>query len=334
MRRLAFQFLLPAALLAAAALAHAVSPEVCAPSAGLGVATRPAEAAHFEQLNIELCGTVRSGELPGCFLRDIQTGRQAVYRIGDTLGDFRLTDIADHAVVFERDGRVTVLEADVDPEPEPAPQVDLDLAATAQPALPEPAGPVDEFTTVPLKVARVLKRRTPHHGKPPVEPAPAVVVEAALHKEARDLKDVRVGADELRVVSNRMFICPVPGARMTSPFGYRRHPLGGGRKFHNGIDLIKSYGAPILAAGDGKVTRVGRSSLLGRYIYVQHAKGYETRYAHLARILVRSGQQVRQGQTIGTLGSTGRVTGAHLHFEIRKNGAALNPQGFVTVRPN
>ncbi|MCP5088465.1 MAG: peptidoglycan DD-metalloendopeptidase family protein [Rhodobacteraceae bacterium] len=121
-------------------------------------------------------------------------------------------------------------------------------------------------------------------------------------------------------------IIPVKGSyRNTSGYGYRRDPKTGGRRLHKGHDMAGRLGTPVVASGDGVVTFAGRQSGYGRLIKIKHAQGLETFYAHLNRIHVKPGQRVSRGERIGDMGSSGRSTGVHLHYEIRKNGVAVNP---------
>lgn len=131
------------------------------------------------------------------------------------------------------------------------------------------------------------------------------------------------------------FIWPTPGqSRISSKFGMRKHPISGKMKMHSGIDISAPAGTPIHASESGKVTFAGISGSLtsgyGRLVKIAHADGYETRYAHQSQIQVMVGQQVIKGQQIGKVGTTGSSTGNHLHFEVRKNGTALNPSSYVS----
>jgi murein DD-endopeptidase MepM/ murein hydrolase activator NlpD len=117
---------------------------------------------------------------------------------------------------------------------------------------------------------------------------------------------------------------PVIG-RQTSSFGLRLHPLLGYNRFHKGVDYGAPTGTPIVAVTDGRVIFAGRHGGHGNYIKLTHAGGLATGYAHLSRFAVGSGAFVRQGQVIGYVGSTGLSTGPHLHFEVYRNGAAVNP---------
>lgn len=121
------------------------------------------------------------------------------------------------------------------------------------------------------------------------------------------------------------FAMPVRGARVTSGFGYRRDPITGGRRMHSGQDFAGSRGTPILATADGVVIEAGRQSGYGNMVVIRHDFGFETRYAHLSSIAVREGQRVSRGDRVGGMGSTGRSTGVHLHYEIRVGDTPINP---------
>lgn len=118
---------------------------------------------------------------------------------------------------------------------------------------------------------------------------------------------------------------PVFG-RQTSGFGMRLHPLLGYNRFHRGIDFGAGHGSPIYAVSDGRVAMAGRAGGHGNYVRLAHAGNMATGYSHMSRIAVRAGQLVRQGQVIGYVGSTGLSTGPHLHFEVYRGGAAVNPR--------
>jgi murein DD-endopeptidase MepM/ murein hydrolase activator NlpD len=117
---------------------------------------------------------------------------------------------------------------------------------------------------------------------------------------------------------------PVPGT-VSSNFGMRRHPILGYSRMHKGIDFRAGYGTPILAATDGRVIRAGWAGGYGQQVRLAHSDGISTSYSHMSRIVARPGALVRQGQVIGYVGSTGLATGPHLHYELYKNGVAVNP---------
>lgn len=120
---------------------------------------------------------------------------------------------------------------------------------------------------------------------------------------------------------------PVDFARVSSGFNMRRlHPITKKVKPHRGIDYAAPTGTPVYAAGDGKVVRAGYTSANGNYVVIQHGQKYQTKYLHLHKRKVKKGQTVRQGQTIGTVGSTGLATGPHLHYEFLVDGVHRNPR--------
>ncbi len=129
-------------------------------------------------------------------------------------------------------------------------------------------------------------------------------------------------------VKKQFMVTPINGARITSGFGPRIHPIHGYTRFHKGLDFGAPRGTPVLAAADGVVTMASWYSTFGHYIEIRHANGYSTAYAHLNGYAqnIRSGMRVSQGQKIGFVGSTGASTGPHLHFELKKNGVQINPR--------
>ena len=124
------------------------------------------------------------------------------------------------------------------------------------------------------------------------------------------------------------FVKPTSG-RLTSGFGYRIHPILKKRRMHKGIDIVARYGSNVKAATGGVVTYSGQMGSYGNLVVIDHQNGFETRYAHNSRLKVKKGEKVRQGQTIALVGNTGRSNGTHLHFEIWKNGEAIDPAHYL-----
>ncbi len=126
-------------------------------------------------------------------------------------------------------------------------------------------------------------------------------------------------------------VAPVPG-RVTSRYGMRRHPILGYRRMHSGLDFRARHGTPIYAATEGIVNFAGRNGGYGNFVRIRHGGGLATGYAHMSRISVRNGENVRRGQVIGYVGSTGLSTGPHLHYEMYRNGQKIDPASvrFVT----
>ena len=121
---------------------------------------------------------------------------------------------------------------------------------------------------------------------------------------------------------------PINGARLSSPFGMRKHPIDGYNKMHKGTDFAAPMGTPIMASGDGVVKKAGWCGGGGNCVVIKHNSTYQTVYAHMSKFAsgVRSGVRVKQGQTIGYVGSTGKSTGPHLHYEVIRNGEKINSQ--------
>ncbi len=120
---------------------------------------------------------------------------------------------------------------------------------------------------------------------------------------------------------------PVKGARLSSKFGVRKHPILGFNKMHRGVDFAAKRGTPIMAAGDGRITFAGRNGSFGRFVEIKHLNNFKTRYAHLYKYAknIKKGRLVKQGEIIGYVGTSGRSTGPHLHYEVQHRNRTVNP---------
>ncbi|MEL7690139.1 peptidoglycan DD-metalloendopeptidase family protein [Citromicrobium bathyomarinum] len=127
---------------------------------------------------------------------------------------------------------------------------------------------------------------------------------------------------------------PTDAAAINSSYGYRRDPFTGRAAMHRGLDFPGATGAPIYAAARGTVTFVGRKGGYGNAVEISHGQGLLTRYGHMSRFEAKVGDRVEAGTVIGAIGSTGRSTGPHLHFEVRVNGTAVNPRTFLELAPD
>ena len=127
---------------------------------------------------------------------------------------------------------------------------------------------------------------------------------------------------------------PANAKYISSGFGYRRDPFTGAAAMHKGLDFRGPTGAPIFAAANGRISFVGQKSGYGNVVEILHGNGLMTRYAHMSKFSARVGQQVEAGDVIGAIGSTGRSTGPHLHFEVRINDRAVNPRPFLEAAPD
>ena len=171
--------------------------------------------------------------------------------------------------------------------------------------------------------------------------------EAELNKVQRDRKSLEAALDELEETSRQIeaeikrrqqkgalgtgnFIWPLAiKGRISSPFGERMHPILDQKRFHTGIDIAVPTGTDVLAADRGRVIISGWNGGYGNFIAIDHGNGLATAYAHNSRLLVKEGDVVTQGQVIAKSGNTGLSTGPHLHFEVRKDGAPVDPAGYL-----
>lgn len=174
-------------------------------------------------------------------------------------------------------------------------------------------------------------------GVGPVEDMAARELRDGMAQVEVDFKD---SGDQLSVLEALLFDreldrnavpsrFPVAKGYITSRFGSRADPFGGGRQYHKGIDFDANTGDPVLSVADGVVSYSGVRSGYGNVVEVDHGNGYVTRYAHNSRLVVKVGDLVRGGQQIAKAGSTGRSTGAHVHFEVWENGRVVNPRKFL-----
>ena len=133
---------------------------------------------------------------------------------------------------------------------------------------------------------------------------------------------------EGKTAKRKLRATPINGARLSSSYGRRKHPILGYRKMHSGVDFAAPRGTPILAAGSGTVERANRYGSFGNYVRIRHSDGYKTAYAHMKGFArgIKAGARVRQDQVIGYVGTTGRSTGPHLHYEVFHNGKKINPR--------
>jgi len=140
----------------------------------------------------------------------------------------------------------------------------------------------------------------------------------------------------LRIAAERTpFLSPLRTSyRLTSPFGPRRHPITGKYGRHDALDMAGPLGTPVYATGDGVISYADWRGAYGRVIIIRHANGYETRFAHLKKIRVKVGQRVSQGERIGDMGSSGRSTGSHVHYEVRIGGKPVNPMNYIKAARN
>jgi murein DD-endopeptidase MepM/ murein hydrolase activator NlpD len=134
--------------------------------------------------------------------------------------------------------------------------------------------------------------------------------------------------NEKAILASTPTIWPTKGY-LASPFGWRNDPFTGKRTFHRGYDIVTAVGNPVVATADGVVVRCRYDKIGGNTVVISHRGGYTTRYLHLQKWLVKPGQKVKRGDTIGLVGSTGKATGPHVHYEVQVNGRPVNPYRYI-----
>lgn len=195
---------------------------------------------------------------------------------------------------------------------------------------------VEDTSRKLVEASGAQKDPQPAHGQGgPAHPVDSAQALAALEsKTARLERDLRNYEDFLRRTGNTPAMWPVVG-KLESGIGGRRNPFGGRRlEYHEGQDIDAAYGTPVQVTAAGKVTIAGWQRGYGNVVYVDHGNGLSTRYGHLSKIGVRVGDTVMRGQTIGLVGSTGRSTGPHLHYEVRINNQVVNPKRYLPGAEN
>lgn len=150
----------------------------------------------------------------------------------------------------------------------------------------------------------------------------------SLNESMQEAKEAYMSYQHILSITPSIY--PTTSKKVTSTFGYRQDPFTGRLSEHTGIDFAGDYGSKVMATADGTVTQVGYDSVRGYHVVIDHGAGIQTRYFHLSKYTVAEGQQVSRYDQIGNLGSTGRSTGPHLHYEVIKNGNPVDPEPYLT----
>ena len=190
-------------------------------------------------------------------------------------------------------------------------------------------GDIDEYLTEYDETAANLQEVTDDISSLEAQRAAAARAAAAA-KAAASSGSAHVSQSYAAAPSGAagMFIWPTTVRTITSPYGYRYHPISGTYKFHSGVDIGASYGSPVYAAAAGTATVSYDAGGFGNYVTINHGNGYSTLYGHMSSVAISSGSYVSQGQVIGYVGSTGASTGPHLHFNVYHNGSLTNPMSY------
>ena len=155
-----------------------------------------------------------------------------------------------------------------------------------------------------------------------------------INSRARSLRELKTYLEEkAATLASTPTILPLKGL-ITTGYGYRKSPFTGQREFHEGLDIAAPYGTPILATADGIVSFAGPLVAYGNVVFVDHGHGFATFYGHNSTNRVREGQRVRRGDIVAYVGTTGRTTGPHVHYEIWRNGKAVDPERYFYPSSN
>ena len=210
----------------------------------------------------------------------------------------------------------------------------LKLASTAVSSLILAAAPAmaqDSLITTPAEGIIQIENVAPGvgHAEPDEEFSNLFASWEALDNGGLATGDAIIPAPRVSVsVPSRM---PVETVALTSAYGVRTHPVLGGRRQHNGVDLAAPNGTPVYATADGFIGKAQYWGSYGNYVQIEHGADLETRYGHLSSYTVQTGDTVRKGDLIGYVGSTGRSTGPHLHYEVRVAGLAVDPRPYLVA---
>jgi murein DD-endopeptidase MepM/ murein hydrolase activator NlpD len=286
-------------------------------------AAKKSLALHDELLRRRLVNIYENGELS---YLNVLTSVRSFSEFVERWQDLRLLIAANERAVRARkaaEARVASVEADLE-------RTRLELEAQQQ-AQQEARSQLDSLASERQNLVVLASEQRQHVAAQVAEmedlsAAEEAQLEALIREREAELEAQRKAAGIAGVPEggSGMFSWPVTGT-ITSPFGWRSNPFGGGPEFHQGLDIAAPTGTTVTAAAGGTVIMAQWYGGYGNYILIDHGGGYSTGYGHLSAIYVSQGQSVSRGQAIGAVGSTGQSTGPHLHFEVRINGKPVDP---------
>lgn len=280
---------------------------------------RPSRPATPPDLHVRIVGTASFQGRQTALVEDLNTHSDSFYKVGDPIYGYKITAIGEDGISLEKDGtkgfiafEPTTLRAGT--------SEDKGSVVVANTYLPDTAGRI--ASAAPNFYTDFGKAES---GKTQWDLfAPKA---KAGGKTPALAGDVAVAA---ATAASGLFSMPLATfKRLSSGFGYRKHPIGGGTKMHKGIDLSANRGTRILAADNGTVTWAGWKGGYGYCIIVDHHNGYETLYGHCSKLIADVGDNVRRSDLLAEVGSTGASTGNHLHFEVHKNGEPVDPEPYL-----
>lgn len=273
-------------------------------------------------LNVRIVGTANFQGRYTALIEDMNTHTDSFYKVGDPIYGYRIEAISGDGVKLEKNGKTSFLAFEAPKTILPA--TDEAAKAPAQ-AVASIATPSSEEATRNFYTAKASKSTTRWDLFTPKKDQAASKKPSLAGVGDKKAKTVASSSS-----SRGRFGMPIARyKRLSSKFGYRKHPIGGGTKMHKGIDFSANRGTRILSAAGGVVKFSGWKSGFGYTVIVDHQNGYETLYAHCSKLIADTGDNVGRGDLIAEVGSTGASTGNHLHFEVHRNGTPIDPAQFL-----
>lgn len=269
-------------------------------------------------------GMMIAGDLAGARLKASLTGNTEVQYYLDIIADLRATRDAEREQLKTLAQEIGILQARLDRFNALTAKLKADGALFSDTIGPEGKGGIDipEPKRVPDVAALVGQMEKTRDRADYTELALETTLAMAIRASLGPQIDTDTGIPYFWPIMTATY-------RLTSPFGWRIDPLHGRRAWHAGMDFADRVGSPLVAAGDGTVTYSGWRMGYGNAVEITHKNGFMTRYAHMSRAIAKSGTKIKAGDLVGLLGNSGRSTGPHLHFEIRRNNVALSPFAFI-----
>lgn len=271
-------------------------------------------------LNVRIIGTASFQGKFTALIEDLNTHTDSFYKVGDPIYGHRITAISAEGVKLEKDGAESYLAFDTKAVAERAGKKDsgreMASVIVPEPNLRSSESARNFYTDSAGKSTTRWDLFTPQKEKELKKPS--------LAGEAVSKAKAVASA-----VASKFGMPLANYKRLSSGFGYRKHPIGGGSKMHKGIDFSANRGTRILSADSGVIKYSGWKGGYGYTVIVDHQNGYETLYAHCSKLIADVGDNVNRGDLIAEVGSTGASTGNHLHFEVHKGGTAIDPEQFL-----
>lgn len=285
--------------------------------AGADTSSQPAAP---ENLNVRIVGTASFQGRQTALIEDLNTHSDSFYRVGDPIYGYRIAEISSEGIYVEKTGKRYY--------------VAFEATALRARAAEGEEKPVVANTYLPRQNSPVVPNLYLPGESPGQQTMPNFYSDAAKPTQwdlwtASPTAPAPAASKRVTADMGGRFAMPLANyKRLSSGFGYRDHPLGGGTKMHKGIDLAAKSGTKIYAADSGTVIWSGWRGGYGYCVIIDHHNGYTTTYGHCSKLVADTGDNVKRGDYIADVGSTGASTGPHLHFEIRNHDVPLNPSQY------